>query len=477
MNRRSVLASFLVLTFSLCIGPASAQNDAATMGQWQLGPLFDVAPINMLVLSNGKVMFYPGAQISGDDARVWDPATGTVTSLAKAGFDIFCSGMAFLWDGEILIAGGNVDASTFTGLPNASIYNPTTNSWWRVPDMNAARWYPTLTTLAGFQGQYGDVLVLSGWIDNVQLENPLPQVYQVGPGTWRSLTNAVLRIFSYPWAFVTPFGNVIVAGPEQTTRYLDTAGAGAWTTVAMQNFAGTRDYGSAVMWDEWRIMVVGGSQPPTNTAEVLNLADPNPTWQYTGSMAFPRRMHNATILPDRTVLVTGGTSGPGFNDTTSPVYPAELWDPWSGTWSTKASQTIGRFYHSGAVLLPDARVLVAGGDFTFQSEIYSPPYLFRGPQPTITSAPSQVTYGQTFFVGTPDPTNVKLATWIRLPAATHAFNESQRMNNLNYTPTTGGLNVTAPSSELRAPPGYYMLFILNENWVPSIAKIIRIGYS
>ncbi len=99
---------------------------------------------------------------------------------------------------------------------------------------------------------------------------------------------------------------------------------------------------------------------------------------------------NMTLLPDDNVLVTGGTSGDGFNDTTQPVYAAEMWNIYTKTWTTMASQTVGRFYHSNALLLPDGRVLSAGGDFAYQTEIYSPPYLFKGPRPTITSAPTSV---------------------------------------------------------------------------------------
>ena len=120
------------------------------------------------------------------------------------------------------------------------------------------------------------------------------------------------------------------------------------------------------------------------------------------------------------MLVTGGTSKNGFNtpdDSTTPVtvHNAELWDPTTEGWTTLArSSGIPRIYHSTAVLLPDGRVLSMGGNGQTTSEIYSPPYLFKGTPPEITSAPTSVVYGQTFFVGTPDPTTITKVTLLRL---------------------------------------------------------------
>ncbi len=464
MSRLTTLTLCTVFGVGVALGTAHAQS--STVGRWVNGPVFPVAPIHMQLLPSGKVMFYPGNNgISGDDARTWDPSTGQIVSLSKAGYDLFCSGHSGMQGGSMLVTGGHVDL--FVGLPYASVYNSSTNVWNRTPDMNAGRWYPTTTTMG-----LGDVLVMTGFIDTVQLENPLPQVYEPWSGTWRNLTNAMLRIFSYSWVFWTPWGNALVAGPEQQTRTLDVSGQGAWSTVATYNYPEFRDYGSAVMYDPWRVMIAGGGQPPTNTAEVFNV-DSN-TWQSTGSMAIPRRHHNLVLLPDDTVLAVGGSKGPGFNDTTQPVLPSELWNPATGTWKTMASQRIGRFYHSVAMLLPNGRVISAGGDFNFQTELYSPPYLFKGTRPTISSAPQHAYYTETFFVGTPNASSITNVRLIRLGAVTHAFDQSQRILRLNFTKTATGLNVTAPSSQNQAPPGHYMLFILNGSGVPSVAKIIAI---
>src|SRR5213078_2343655 len=182
-------------------------------------------------------------------------------------------------------------------------------------------------------------------------------------------------------------------------------------------------------------------------------------------------------LPDGKVLVTGGTSGPGVNNTATPVFAAEMRDPATESWTTMASAQAPRLYHSAALLLPDGRVLTTGGDDITQVELYSPPYLFAGARPTITSAPAVVSFGQSYFVETPDAANIAKVRWIRLGSVTHAFNMNQRINSLSFSQAPGGLNVVSPSNPNLAPPGHYLLFILNANGVPSIAKIVQLGSS
>ena len=330
--------------------------------------------------------------------------------------------------------------------------------------------------------------MISGWINTTVGVNVEPQVWQTGTASWRNLSAADLALPFYPFMFVAPNGKVFCAGPSQTTRYLDVTGAGAWSSVANSNY-GNRNWGSAVMYDDGKVLIVGGNPCgfyetscavyPTETAEVIDLNNPTPTWTYTGSMVTGgRKLFNATLLADGKVLVTGGTRGTeGPNAIpNNPAYECELWDPATGTWTTMASLTKIRTYHSIAVLLPDGRVLSAGGEFGGNSaEIYSPPYLFHGSRPTITSAPASVAYGQSFFVGTPNATSISKVTLIALSSVTHGFNMSQRISRPLFSQATGGLNVTAPSNPNSIPPGYYTLFSLNSNGVPSVARIVQIS--
>src|SRR5262249_28949844 len=142
------------------------------------------------------------------------------------------------------------------------------------------------------------------------------------------------------------------------------------------------------------------------TAFVLDTTQPSPAWRQVASMAHSRAFHNTTLLPDGTVLVTGGGTALDGYDVTKSVKVAELWSPTTETWRTLSSAAIPRLYHSTALLLPDGRVLTAGsGDDgpainQLQAEIFSPPYLFKGARPTITSAPAQLQYGGSFTVQT-----------------------------------------------------------------------------
>ena len=262
--------------------------------------------------------------------------------------------------------------------------------------------------------------------------------------------------------------------PHSQSRYLDTSGTGAWTNVAVLNFAGSRDYGPALLYDSGKVLDVGGSDPPTATAEVIDLNAATPAWKYSGSMHYPRRQHNAVILPDGKVFIVGGSSAGGFDTSTSPVLPTEMWDPATGQFTVMASIATYRGYHSTALLLADGRVLSAGGNVGGpNAQLFSPPYLFAGARPSIASAPVSAGYGQTVFVGTPDASSISRVTLLREASVTHTNNMSQGFQSLRFTATSTGLNVTMPANANLAPPGYYMLFILNGSGVPSVGSIIQ----
>ncbi len=453
----------LALSTSFKAQEPISNTDPAVVGQWTSVQSWPDVPVHAALLSNGRVVFYPYT----DAARLWNPATGGFTLAGKAGYNIFCSGLSALADGRLLVTGGHV--ANAVGFPYASIYDSTKDAWTRVANMNAGRWYPTNTTLPS-----GDVLVVSGGIDTVIGVDRLPQVWRAATGSWRDLTSAQLDLPLYPWMFVAPNGHVFNAGPNENAAYLDVAGMGAWTDVAASAF-GFRGYGTAVMYDDGKVLIAGGGRPPTNSVETIDLNSSAPQWEPAEPMAYPRRQLNATLLPDGQVLVTGGTSGNVFDDPTSPVYAAEQWDAATGHWSTMASETVYRGYHSIAVLLPDGRVLSAGGDMQPNAEVFSPPYLFKGPRPVVTAAPAGATYGQNFFVSS-SATNIEKITLVRLSSVTHSINMDQRINRLAFSATAGGFTVTAPASANLCPPGYYMLFLIDNQGVPSIARIMAIAH-
>ena len=182
------------------------------------------------------------------------------------------------------------------------------------------------------------------------------------------------------------------------------------------------------------------------------------------------------------MLATGGETDKDGGNTSNAVYTAELWSAGTQTWSTMASMHTPREYHSTALLLPDGRVVESGMGADFgnvpdqqTAEFFSPPYLFKGPRPTITQAPSQVHYGTSFNINTPDAATIQTAVLIRLGAVTHFFDENTRYVPLNIQVGAGALTLTAPVDGKSAPPGYYMLFIVNAAGVPSVAPIIQVG--
>jgi galactose oxidase len=436
---------------------------------------------------------------------LWNPVNGTMTQTPRptlndgtTNANLFCSGHAFLPDGRLLVAGGHLADSH--GLNQATIYDPAASTWTPTSVMNDGRWYPTAIALPS-----GGVLVLSGsYFDptqNLVVNNVVPQIW--GDGDFTSIASIPGAAFDlFPRMHVASTGLLYLTSLVQTWS-LDVSGAGTWTAVPnVVQPNGLCDYAPSVLYDVDKVLFAGGGNPPTANAETIDLSQAQLAWVAADPMNFPRRQHNATVLPDGTVLVTGGTRGGGapgtaeaFNDLDpgQPVHIAELWDPQTGQWTMLAAEQTDRCYHSTAVLLPDGRVLSAGGgefilnegtpqqvanspqDTHYDAQLFSPPYLFKGPQPQITAAPDSVQYGDTFQIGTAQPEQIATVSLIRLSSVTHSFNAGQRINFLSFQVAGGTLTATAPPDANVCPPGHYMLFIVDLQGVPSPATIIQVS--
>jgi hypothetical protein len=484
-------------------------------GQWS--PVYTiqpegvfVVPVHMSVLPNRKVLMWDwDVNQTTTQTWLWDPATGEPPSgqltnlqrITNSYTELFCSGHAFMRDGRLLVAGGG--DNSLQEIAHTSIFDWQRSEWSAGPDMppvrtgeppdysgtKAGRWYPTVTALAN-----GELLITGGEV-GVE-ENQTPVVYK-RDGSFRvpaMLAGAPWPKW-YPFTFAAPNGQVFRAGGSHqfgsfATGYLDTA-SGGWT-----NVSGARDtqvYSSSVMYEPGKVLTTGGGtatgacENPTGTtsaAEVIDLTAGTPQWQSTESMHYPREYHNATVLPDGKVLVTGGTNSAGA------VLPAEMWNPATGIWTVMASAAKRRGYHSTAVLLPDGRVMSGGtrpeantNCYEPNVEFFSPPYLFQGQRPTIDSAPadSKVYYNKTFDIVVNNGGAIDDITWVRLSSVTHSFNENQRFNRLAFQRIgeTNTLRITTPNPN-QAPPGHYMLFVLDrppagaDGGVPSVATIVRL---
>jgi hypothetical protein len=281
----------------------------------------------------------------------------------------------------------------------------------------------------------------------------------------------------YPRMFTLPDGRIVRVGQERPTLFFDPA-TSSWATGPKMTF-GARTRGSAVMLPgAQQILAVGGATDTgaTATAEILDLSGSKPVWRPTGSMHDPRRNLNAVLLPDGKVLAIGGNRGVG--DYEDPVYRSELFDPTTGRWSVAATQTAPRAYHSTALLLPDGRVLSAGqsnGPLQTTAEIYSPPYLFAGPRPAIDQSPSAVTYGSSFEIRTTQASSIDNVVLIRAGSVTHGVNFDQRSVELSFNAGDDALSVTGPGSNREAPPGWYMLFLVDGAGVPSVARWVHVS--
>jgi galactose oxidase len=478
----------------------SALPAEATTGKW--GPVvsWDIVPLHLSLLPTGKLLGWGKFEVDGTMGmpRLWDPATApSGTPMVQVDTMLFCSGHAFMADGRLMISGGH--KADGEGLDITTIFDPAGETFIQnLPKMAFGRWYPTVTELTD-----GRMLTMAGQ-DSTGSVVTTPEIWE--NNAWVKLPGAgALQIPYYPRNFIDPKnGLVFMAGERIVSRWFDpdgtgvSGGRGHWITGPSHIWQFNREYGSAVMYEPGKILMVGGggdtgwgtpdakSAVPTATAEKINLNVASPVWQSAGSMSTPRRHMNATILPDGQVLVTGGTSGGGFVDLNAAdaTRTAELWDPATNQWTTLAANSVMRTYHSVSLLLPDGTVLHgASGNATVGSvpmadqrnhEIFSPPYLFKGARPTITSAPASVSYGQTFTIATPNAAQVTDVRWIHIGTVTHAFDFGQRANTLSFTRTATGVSVTAPAFPANATRGHYLLFILNRNGVPSKGKIIRL---
>jgi hypothetical protein len=497
---------------SVTAGPTTvnALPAEATTGKW--GPLvaWDIVPLHMSLLPSGKVIGWGkyedednhASGTMGSVPRLWDPAAGPPTSarMVQADTMLFCSGHTGMPDGRLMVSGGH--KADDTGIDNTNIFDPGSEQWVPgLPKMAFGRWYPTVTVLPD-----GRILTMAGR-DSAGKVVTVPEIWE--NNQWVKLPGATgVNIPYYPRNFVAPNGKIFMAGERIESRWFDvdatvTGKRGVWTDGPNHIWHFNRDYGTAAMYEPGKILYAGGggnatwaqtpdarSSAPTATAEKIDLNQASPQWTSAGTMQFARRHTNSTILPDGTVLVTGGTTGGGFVDINpaDAAKAAELWDPKTNGWTTLASNSVMRVYHSVSLLLPDGTVLhgasgnaLAGGSNPVpvpdeqNHEIFSPPYLFKGARPTITSLSStSVAYGGTFSVATPNHAQVAEVRWIRLGSVTHAFDAGQRANTLTFTPTATGVDVTAPASPNLAPPGYYQIFILNRNGVPSTSKMIQV---
>ncbi len=365
--------------------------------------------------------------------------------------------------------------------------------------MDYDRWYPTATLLAN-----GKILVTSGVDCTILAE--VPEVYDPLTNVWQPLTSAQNDRYAnnwYPRMFLLKDGSVLHVGPHRSQH--TPPKMEKLNPVAGQDWA---DYGTSDIEGEGAVMYRAGNVATGAKAMILKTGNHREWIAVTSdaevisedgasalvdTMSYRRVEHNCTILPDGTVLVTGGSTGPP-EELSNAVKATERWNPSDSTWTFLAPSPKDRMYHSTAALLPDGRVLSAGGQYydpidsvtvyNDHADYFYPPYLYKNNQlindttdrPVVGTAPSIVACG-TKFVAEVDPNaaSISSACFIRPTATTHSNNMDQRYIPLSAVALTGdSLQITAPSTAEETPPGYYMLFFVNSDGVPSIASFVRV---
>ena len=467
-------------------------------GQWSKASYtMPINPIHATLLRNGKILVVAGSgscppaqagcplgapysTTNGSGALVLDPITGSKTQFSLS-WDMFCNSMVALPDGRVLINGGTIQYDPFYGAKANALFAPPNNTFTNVQNMAHGRWYPTATVLGD-----GRVMTFSG-LNETGGTNTAVEIYTPGTG-WSAQHVASWTPPLYPRMHLLPNGKIFYSGSGTLSRIFDPT-TFTWTNSATTIYGGTRTYGSSVLLPltpangfRPKVMILGGNSPATGTTEIIDLGAATPQWTSGPSMSQPRIEMNAVILPNGKVLAIGGSTND--EDTSSLSLNADSLDPVAKTRTSAGANTTQRLYHSVALLLPNATVWLAGGNpergtYNNTVEIYKPAYLFNSTgglatRPTITSAPASFSWGTSFTVLTSDAATISSVLLIRPGSPTHAFDQEQRLVGLSFTTGSGVLNVTAPPNGNIAPPGYYMLFLLNSSGVPSVAKFVQI---
>ena len=508
MRLASLIVAVLESSFS---GGVSAQICAANIphltGTWTVLPYqMPINPVSASLLPDGKVLIVAGSENDKTNnsegaesyrAAIWDPTRTTERRIAiqNLTYDVFCSGTAALPDGRSLIVGGTSDY-TFKGENRASIFDPATHQFTQSQNMVDGRWYATATTLGD-----GRIMAMSGRKQNGAVSQTV-EIYDLsnaGAG-WSAPTSVPFRPPLYPRVALLPNGTVFYTGQgsgrNNASAYIFNPATGSWTVSATSTR--NRSYGSSVLLPLQppqyvpRVMNFGGGSPATRTTEIIDLSAASPAWMPGPSMSAARIQMNAVILPNGKVLAEGGSLNHERPDAQGRM--ADLYDPVSNTMSSAGSAAYSRLYHSTALLLPDATVLSMGSNpgvrrgYEAAMEIYTPAYLYDANDKLITKNRPQITalsfsgpmgYDVPFRVSYKSSSPIGSAVLMRPGSSTHATDMDQRFIGLcgatsPCSASDNALDLTTPPNGNIAPPGYYMLFLVDSAGVPSEAEFIQL---
>ena len=498
-----------VLTHLSAVAQTCPDNVPHITGTWTVLPYqMQINPISTNLLRNGKVLIVAGDEQDGYNnlegaesyrGAVWDPSGNDESSISvhNLTYDVFCSGTATLFDGRSLIVGGTEVGNPAIGENRASIFNPVTSQYVQCQNMVDGRWYATATELAD-----GRIMAMSGITQTGPTSRTI-EIYDLqraGAG-WNPPTSVPFTPPLFPRLELLPGGRVFYTGHggERSTAnaWIFDPVTGGWTQSATTTR--NRKYGSSVLLPLLppsyvpRVMNFGGgANPATSSTDIIDLSVATPSYTAGPNMSTGRIEMNAIILPNGKVLAEGGSLNDEAPDT--PGKTADLYDPVSNTMGSAGTAAFSRLYHSNALLLPDATVVCMGsnpgnrGTYEAAIEIYTPSYLYDSNDHLITTDRPRITglsfsgpihYGMPFSVSYTSTSPISSAVLIRPGSATHAEDMEQRLIGLcgDTSPCSASgntLSLTTPPDGSIAPPGYYMLFLLDSAGVPSKAWFIQL---
>ncbi|HWM07614.1 MAG TPA: discoidin domain-containing protein [Actinophytocola sp.] len=473
--------------------------DASKLGKWNPVKGFPLVPVASATLPNNKLLVWSAYAVDNfggangyTQTAIYDLATGQISQreVRNTGHDMFCPGTSMLRNGQILISGGS-------NAGKATLYNPASDTWTPAADLKIPRGYQSQTTLST-----GEAFTVGGsWSGGEG--GKLGEVYNQGTNSWRTLTGVpadpfltadprgVYRADNHTWLFAAGGGRVFHAGPSKQMHWVTTTGNGSVTDAGSRGDSPDAMNGNAVMYDVDKILTLGGAPAyqdanATTRAYAVDISTGTASVQRVGDMSYARAFANSVVLPNGQVVVAGGQAYPvPFSDQTAIMTP-ELWDPATRAFVKLAPMAVPRTYHSVANLLPDGTVFTGGGGLCgscatnhADGQILVPPYLLNPdgtpkPRPSITSAPTTAANGATVAVTTGG--EVTSFALVRLGVATHSVDNDQRRVPLTPTRVSAtSYRVTVPADPGVALPGSYLLFAMNAQGVPSVAKNIRIG--
>ncbi|MGH8249488.1 MAG: galactose oxidase-like domain-containing protein, partial [Steroidobacteraceae bacterium] len=468
-GRRSspIRVPLCVLAAVLCLPLKASANNVA--GAWSPVKPWPMIAIHSVLLPDGRVLTYGPKPDAIYD--VWDPSAGLDAghlTMPIVGTFLFCSSQLVLPAGNgVFIAGGNV-----AGNPSndSNVFDYGNDRLNRTNDLNRPRYYSTTTTLLN-----GHTYIQGGLGGEDRPEvRDLAGVFRLLSGANTSGLNA-----AYPRNYIAPDGRIFGYDDTGSTYFVDSSGQGSLTMSGRVTGPIGRD-SSAAMFRPGRILQFGGR---SSGSRIIDLTGGSPTITNGQSLSSQRRLVNATILADGKVLATGGSEV--NNELINVNYSAEIWDPSTGQWTRGANAVRARLYHSTALLLPDASVLVAGGGSPGPQnndnvEVYYPPYLYDASggwaaRPAISTAPTFVDIGQAFAVDLAGAPQVERVVLVKTGSVSHSFNFDQRFIELTFQRNGSRLTVQAPARAADAPPGFYLLYVINPAGTPSVGRIVRIG--